>query len=676
MPKHIDPIYKQYASRIIKAVASTDFYEYFMQLIQSGRNDFQFSNRRVDKTVDETWVTAIEAVIKPMEEIINNPRNFIIQEEIIVNVALAKQVGPDTVQHLAQHGAMVDEYSEKEGVRPNRLMEKSKEDSWNTYENRFVYTLLEMTYEFVNKRYEALFAAMNEEEGAFLRMSSEAVGYHESMNVNVDIRVRQQEDLLAADNKNENIFARIARLHRLLSTFRTTAFAREMVRYGKIKPPLVRTNAIAKNPNFKACHRLWNFILAYTEIGYEINIYDQNPEINESFLMDIYHSVMFDYIILKNYLENPQDREYHPNKNIKHKQIKPHFVTEIIEELIDEAQYDMTDVEVRKVLIEEVTLEQLMQEEESLRRRLVEEKDREIKERQRLEAEERARIEKEERLERERLAKEAEQERQRIEREQREAAEKERRLNEQLAREEERLIQELETEIGKSLEDIAYYVGRKRAAKEQEEKAIAQQKKLLAEKEKAAREKQIAAERARLARERAKEKAARDKAAQLEKERVAREKAKAKEKADKEKAAALEKERLAREKAKAKEKADKEKAAALEKERLAREKAKAKEKADKEKAAALEKERLAREKAKAKEKADKEKAAALEKERLAREKAKAKEKADKEKAAALEKERLAREKAKAKEKADKEKAAAEKKAEAKPAPQPEENKEA
>ncbi len=609
MGKHIDPIYKQYAARIVKYVASTEFYDYFMMMMENGKNTMQFSNRRVEKTVDETWVAAIEAAMKPMEEIINNPRNFIIQEEIIVNVALAKRITPDTVQHLAQHGSMVDRYDEINGVRPNRLMEKSKEDSWNTYENRFVYTLLEMTYEFVNKRYEAIFAAMNEEEGAHLKMQSEAESYNEALSVHMDIQLRQQEDLLSADQKNENIFSRIARLHRLLTTYRGTRFAKDVAKYGKIKPPLIRTNAIAKNPNFKACHKLWNFMLAYNDVGYTINIYEQNPQMSEAFMMDAFHSIMFNYIILKNYLEDPRDRELHLNQKIKRKQLKPKFIKEVIEEIVN--NYDLPDVEVRKILIEEITKAQLMKEEQAERRRLVEAKEQEMRKRRQEEEREKARLAKEAEKERLRQEKEAEKERLRLEKEQQEAELRLQKQREQFQREEERLQLELEQEIAKCMEDVKFYLDRKEQQRLQAQQLQEKQQEAQLQKEKLAKEKAVQAEKDRVAREKAKEK-------------NEREKAKAKEKADKEKVAQLEKERLAREKAKAREKAAKEKAAQLEKERLAKEKAKAREKAAKEKAAQLEKERLAKEKAKAREKAAKEKAAQLEKEKRAKEKVSAK----------------------------------------------------
>ncbi len=124
-----------------------------------------------------------------------------------------------------------------------------------------------MTWDFVDKRYEAIFAMMNEEFGAYLKMSSEAHSNQELIKSNMDIRIQQEEDLISADEKNETVFSRIARLHRILATFRSSGFAKEMEKFGKIRPPLVRTNAIAKNPNFKACHKLWNFILSYQGAG-------------------------------------------------------------------------------------------------------------------------------------------------------------------------------------------------------------------------------------------------------------------------------------------------------------------------------------------------------------------------------------------------------------------------
>ena len=400
--QYIDPIYKKYAKRVIETVASTDFYEYFMENIENGKNEFQFSNRKIIKDIDESWVLAIEECMTPFHNIIMNPRNFIREDEEIVNVAVARQSTPDVIRHLTMHGNYIDEVTE-DNVRPNHLMNKFKEDTWNTYENRFVYTLLEKTHLFVKKRYEAIFANVGDEYGAFLKMSSETTTYAERVKANIDIRIRENEDRLAGGEKGKDIFERIAKLYRGLQNYMQSSFAKQMCKYARVKNPIVKTNAIQKNPNFKACYILWVFIYNYLDIGYNISIYEQSNEIDQEFMNDIYHSIMFDYIILKNHLENPEDREVDTTRNFRKKKYKPKFLKQIIEEIVE--NYDMPDVELRKVLIEEITKAQLLKESKAEQKRLVAQKEKEMRERKKAEEKERRRIEREKAKEKARIEK-------------------------------------------------------------------------------------------------------------------------------------------------------------------------------------------------------------------------------------------------------------------------------
>ena len=121
-------------------------------------------------------------------------------------------------------------------------------------------------------------------------------------------------------------------------------------------------------------------------------------------------SILLNYVILKNHLEDPGERVIDTSKPLKKKKLKPKFITEVIEEIVK--NYDLPDVEIRKVLIEEITKAQLMQEEEAERRRLVEEKEREMLEKQRAEEKEQQRLAKE--AEKERIRKEKEELKERI----------------------------------------------------------------------------------------------------------------------------------------------------------------------------------------------------------------------------------------------------------------------
>lgn len=108
----IDPIYQKYTKSVIRSLASTEFYEFFMDAIAKADNEFQFSNRKLQKTVDVTWIDAIEEALDGMQNIIASPRNVIREEELIVNVAHAKKAGSDVVRHLAQHGSLVETFDE------------------------------------------------------------------------------------------------------------------------------------------------------------------------------------------------------------------------------------------------------------------------------------------------------------------------------------------------------------------------------------------------------------------------------------------------------------------------------------------------------------------------------------------------------------------------------------
>lgn len=423
----IDPVYQKYAKSVIRALSSTDFYEYFMESVARADNEFQFSNRRMEKIVDTSWVDAIEDAMEGFQNIISSPRNVIKEEELIVNVANAKRTGDEVVRHLAQHAALVEDFNEETGnVRPSRLMQRYREDTIGLYENRIVFTTLEMAYQFVKIRYDALFSAMSDEFGAKLKMRSDMASATETVHLDMFMHIRDIDSAMETDEKNREVFERISRLHRLLTTFMNSQFAQTLSKLSRVKGTITKTNVLKKNPNYRKIVELFEFLRNYGDVGYTIKIIEQNPYINEEFERDIFHNILFNYVVLKGYLERDKDRRMPVPLKQRKRALKPKVIKEIIEELTED--YDIPDVEIRKVLIEELTKEQLMQEEAEERRRLVAEQE----QRKREEAE-RLRLEQE--AEKERIRHEKEVEKERIRQEK--AAEEERLLLERMEREQE-----------------------------------------------------------------------------------------------------------------------------------------------------------------------------------------------------------------------------------------------
>ena len=92
---------------------------------------------------DYEWLERIEDVLPYLDNILRNPKRFIVNEEEIVKVELSKKITVESVIHLTQHTNLIQDYNEKTGdVKPTKVLNINKEESLDTYENRFIYTLI------------------------------------------------------------------------------------------------------------------------------------------------------------------------------------------------------------------------------------------------------------------------------------------------------------------------------------------------------------------------------------------------------------------------------------------------------------------------------------------------------------------------------------------------------
>ena len=676
MNKSYLELYLEYKDYLASATADNEFYDEMNTAINSGTNSYSLFNRYFDKKIDLKWVEEIEACIIPLDNIIRVPRKFIVQEEEIVPIERARKITNESIRHLAQHTNMIAKV-EGDDVTPNQILNVFREESYEVYENRFVYTLMQNLVRFIDVRYNVLFNISDDDNMASLKMESDFNRGREKIQYKLEVSAQSAgsdiDGEAGPEGENATAFQRIERVKRIINEYANSSFMKELRNCVPVRPPIMRTNAIQKNPNFRACLKLWQFIQSYNELGYEITVKESNDMVSAEYMDELNRMTAMNYMMLKaNTLSEDSVGKQ------KKRKIKPKLLKRLAEELV--MDYDMEEVEIQRVFVDEVKRvsrkkiegEKKIQEaiqraldSENARKKAIEDKikakiahEKEMERRRIAREKERARKEKEK--EKQRLKREKEREKARIAKEKALAKEKARKEKERAAK----LKAQEEARIAKEKQREEMRIAREKAAKlaqiEKEKAAKAKAK----ERERKAKElaAQKAKEKAAAAKKREKEAIARARAAQAEKERLAKEKARQKEAAAK--AAQAEKDRIAREKAK--EKAAKAKAAEAEKQRVAKEKAKEKERLAKEKAkqkeaavkaARAEKERIAKEKAKQKE--AEAKAAQAEKERIAREKAK--EKAAKAKAAEAEKQRIAKEKAKEKEKAAREKAKAKEK---------------
>ncbi len=710
MAKSVAELYNEFRADISEIYAGEPFYQKILDDTERGKNEFSLFNRYFEKKIDLRWVDAIEACIIPLDTIIRNPRKFIVQEEEIVPIERARKITAESVRHLAQHTNMIARV-EGDTVTPTSILNVFREESFEIYENRFIFTLLRNLQRFIDDRYNVLFNMANDEEMSSLKMNSEFVSGHEKINYKLEISaqtINERTDDHIDDPKSASAFQRIERIKRIVNEFAHSSFINELRNCTPVRPPIMRTNVISKDPNFKACLALWQFISAYNEVGYEIISNESNDMVSDDYRDNLFKLVGVNYMMLKgnsmarDKLEELMD-EVKKGKggNKRNRRIKPKMIKRVVEEIV--TNYDMDEVEIRKIFLNELkrqTKKKIAGEERikaAIARALNSEKERkaaieakikaEIQRKKDIEKRKRerelAKIAREKALEKERIAKEKARAKAKKEKElalakAKAAKERERqRLAKQKALEAERLAKEKErARIQKEKERAAKQKAleeekKRKAAELEKQRKLKEQELLLAkkekekaakaaqrEKEKAAREKALQAEKAKAAAAREKERAriAAEKAKQAEKEKLAREKQREKERIAKEKAVQAAKAKAAIQRQKEKEKLAKQKALQAEKEKEAKAKQKEKERLAREKVAQAAKEKAAIQRQKEKEKLAKQKALQAEKEKAAKEKQKEKERLAKEKAAQAAKEKAAIQKQKEKEKLAKQKA--------------------
>lgn len=107
-----------------------------------------------EKVIEDTeWIEIMEETVPYIDNILRNPNRFIVNEEEIVKIELARKITVESIKHLSKNTNLIQDYDKKTGdVRPSKILNINKEENYDTYENRFIYTLIQNMKFFINKK--------------------------------------------------------------------------------------------------------------------------------------------------------------------------------------------------------------------------------------------------------------------------------------------------------------------------------------------------------------------------------------------------------------------------------------------------------------------------------------------------------------------------------------------
>ena len=288
-------------------VEEYDVFPAILSMMRDGNATIELKKRFLLRAIDETWVNIIEDTLPALDTIIRNPSRYIEEQEEVLPIELSHNISVRSLKHLSQHTNLISQI-DGDKIIPSKILNVFHEETLETYENKFINTLINRLFAFVNRRYEIAKKAGQDEKTTSIVFNDSF--NHDNVKVNMNFRLEIAESSDGLDDKVErnysqttDLWRRVEKLNNIISTYADSEFVHNM---GKsyIRPPVMRTNAILKNKNLRQCLTLWQFIESYESAGYDMIVQESLENVDEEYIKELYSTLALQYLIFRYNIKN------------------------------------------------------------------------------------------------------------------------------------------------------------------------------------------------------------------------------------------------------------------------------------------------------------------------------------------------------------------------------------
>lgn len=318
--------------------------EFMKNIISEGKI---VKNKEIDVFKDE-GILLIEETIPYIENIYRNANRVIINEEEIVKIELAKKITVESVKHLSKHTNFIQNVTEVGDVEPSRILNINKEESYDTYENKLIYSLIQNIEIYVKQKKEYLEKVLGNSE----KIKDKKVEYISNTNaegkeIAVNLSINTILTNKGLKNKIKEEISKIKNIEGKLEILKNydiyKLFEKRHVR--PVTAPLKKTNLILKNVNFQYAVRLWEYL--------QQNLFAEKKreEISKNIEPNSLLNKMMDEISLLYFIAVERDDEEQKEHELN--EVKKRFLNTTLEFL------DLPNKEIEKVLLEKTKKDKL-----------------------------------------------------------------------------------------------------------------------------------------------------------------------------------------------------------------------------------------------------------------------------------------------------------------------------
>ena len=278
------------------------------------------------------WLGMMEDTVQYIDNILRNPNRFIVNEEDVVKIELARRVTVDSIKHLARNTNLIQDIDKKTGdVKPSKILNINKEESFNTYENRFIYTLIQNMKLFIARKKDSVVNASSFQCANTLEYKGKCNFNDEKVDIELKLNDAVNASKKIVDNNGSDIPSRIEKLEQRIVDLTSCEVYKNLARLhvALVTSPIKKTNVILKNVNFQYAVKLWNYLQEHVNDESNVSSSDKDSYDDKSVLKKY-----FDETFLLNFLA-AQTLSGYKNKKIDKNKLSERLIGNVVEKIID-----------------------------------------------------------------------------------------------------------------------------------------------------------------------------------------------------------------------------------------------------------------------------------------------------------------------------------------------------
>lgn len=286
--------------------AVSQFYEAFYSCIENAKSplgDFLFNELQqgektiYNKTVRETkifdgnFLDVVIGAYPSLLKICRDPKKTLAYMQEVVAMEKAKKVDSESIRHLASHTQYIRDINEQNEVIPSKILSTYAEDNIGIYENRFIKSLINRVIVFLDTRLKLMDENLESISADEIRYKNNIKLSHRKIDLEMNIKI--SNEILDDTQKARELFDKTKNALDKYRALKGTGLYQAVAKLKDVVPPIMKTNIILHNPDFKIAYNLWLYIDRTTEVGYNVQSDEKTNDDDDVILNDFNHIGVF-----------------------------------------------------------------------------------------------------------------------------------------------------------------------------------------------------------------------------------------------------------------------------------------------------------------------------------------------------------------------------------------------